>query len=168
MPRLCRAGETLDVFLYFFLFWKKIHSHSDDLASPGQPEAHIARLLRLQPGHLLCQQTRDLQSAKMSSSLPTKGRPQSGRPCVHNAHGMSWQSWQTADRLPAGKTDVLAADATDVMAADKYVADGKLAVGCWLLVVGCWLWLVLLLLALGCWMLVVGCRLPVAVGPSRH
>ena len=47
--------------------------------------------------------------------LPTKGRPQSGRPCVRNAQGMSWQ---TADLWSADTTDVLAADTTDVLPAD--------------------------------------------------
>ena len=49
------------------------------------------------------------------SSLPTQGRPRSGRPCVRNAQGMSWQ---TADLLSADTTDVLAADTTDVLPAD--------------------------------------------------
>ena len=49
------------------------------------------------------------------SSLPTQGRPRSGRPCVRNAQGMSWQ---TADLVSADTTDVLAADTTDVLPAD--------------------------------------------------
>ena len=60
----------------------------------------------------LCQQT----SPKTSPpTFPPQGRPRSGRPCVRNAQGMSWQ---TADLLSADTTDVLAADTTDVLLAD--------------------------------------------------
>ena len=49
------------------------------------------------------------------NSLSTQGRPRSGRPCVHNTLGMSWE---TTDVLSAAAADVLSADTTKVLPAD--------------------------------------------------
>ena len=58
-------------------------------------------------------------SQDISLTFSTQGRPRSGRPCLENAWGMSWEmSADTTDVLSADTTDVLAADTTDVLPAD--------------------------------------------------
>ena len=67
-------------------------------------------MLRSLVGSEMC-----IRDSPWALALQTQGRLRSGRPCVGNEDGMSWQ---TADLLSADTTDVLAADTTDVLAAD--------------------------------------------------
>ena len=71
-------------------------------------------------------------SADISQDIPptfsTQGRPRSGRPCLENAWGMSWEmSADTTDVLSADTTDVLAADTTDVLSADTSLQSSAMA-----------------------------------------
>ena len=59
-------------------------------------------------------------SQNIPSSLPIQGRPRSGRPCVADAQGMSWE---TTDVLSADTTDVLSTDTQDVVSADTRIVE---------------------------------------------